>query len=332
LVPLLRNGVAVVAAPNQLYTDDVESAALLRRQLGASGISFVFQNDTLINADLLRRCYLLAERLQSIFTLGTALFRVGEGIGERIGERAGARDALVMVSHSLNNAPDYLGKRQYVAKDILYLERMNAIAAFFLETGEAPQSNRLEPWTTNDVGLDVRLWRALGTKRKNVTIEAEGFEAAAVDHRLIAVLLELVRNTADRGPGGRLKVHRANSGLTIESVSKCVASGVNKARDALEAVQRGHRQYHGLGFVLMLLDVMANQATEVDFLIVRNQESSRAQCEEFVTISLPKSKAAARLRVEHEVRDLVAKEDNEVDLRWMFTVRGLPNILVRGTA
>jgi hypothetical protein len=273
---LLPLGNVLLVSPRPVHV--LGRRRTLQKQLGFSGLTLVLSPDAEITVELIRRCHLVADRLNSL--LNTAV-----SVGAR-SRGAGAEDAFQMITHSFGNAVSYVPAEAPQATRVLLVEDQVVRAARLLFTHGKPQKDDSlefsERWVT---------WMADACCKQGqeLNFDPGPLPGSRIESRLFALLLELGRNCVKHSSAnpkhGTMMVSRqaGSDHCRITTNNSC---DYRCPRDLLEKARMmdGKRlRTEGLDFILWLTWSLAGRNASVVFKVSEFEQDDPAEALERIS-------------------------------------------------
>lgn len=252
IAPLASLGTVILAAPRQFHL-----AANLHKQLGTAGLNLVVEPHIPITSDLLLRCYLLADRLCTLFFTTTSYVQLREDTA--------ASETFQMMAHSLGNALTYLPPGNQRIESVIFVEEAHLRAARWLHAVKQPDKSRLVDWGSpgkKKKPFEETLKAATFTPpQEDFTVEASLLHGREVDPRLFALIIELARNLQNHsknGKGSLTIVHSRDAECCeIEITSDCDFTCARDLKRAIELRSNNQPGERGLDFVWRLVEKLS---------------------------------------------------------------------------
>lgn len=272
---LLPFGSVLLVSPRPVHVRGKRSP--LQTQLGFSGLTMVISHDAEITTDLIRRCHLVADRLNSL--LSTAI-----SVGSRC-RSAGAEDAFQMITHSFGNAVSFVPPEAPQATRVLLVEDQIVRAARLLFTHSEPLDE--DCLTLNEQWM--RSLRDACCKPKQVLDFHPGpLAGARIESRLFAILVELGRNcvkhSSENPKRGTMTVSRqSESGrCRIATSNSCDYRCPRDLLDKARAMDGKRLRTEGLDFILWLTRSMAGHGGRIVFEVSEFEQANPTEVFEHI--------------------------------------------------
>jgi hypothetical protein len=304
---LVSLGTVILAAPRQFYL-----AASLHKLLGTSGLNLVVEPQVPITSDLLLRCYLLADRLCSLFTT-TASYAHSR-------EDNAASETFQMVAHSLGNALTYLPPGNERIESIIRVEEANLRAARWFYASKEPSKSQLVSWEVPDKKnkpFEEILKTAVFTlpDEKGFILDAKILHGKNVDPRLFALIIELTRNLQkhSKAKKGSLVVRQSQDKkcCEIEIISDCDYTCPRDLQRTIARLHKNEQGERGLDFVWALLKKLSADSASCIYTIGKTPQKTTA-----LFNSSPMVRLNIGADVTHQLK--LSKDEQDTDVTFSF--------------